>query len=156
MTALPTTMRLRSTGYTRRKVVNAVMLGLTGVATLLAVVPLVWIIAYVALEGGRFLNLDFFTQLPTPVGVPGGGIANAIVGSAMVVGIACLIAIPISLIAAFYVVDHPNTALGVAVRFGTDVLSGVPSIVIGIFASPLSSCRKSISLRSRVGLRWPW
>jgi len=156
MTALPTSRRLSSTGYTRRKIVNAVMLGLTGVATLLAIVPLVWIIAYVALEGGRFLNLDFFTQLPTPVGVPGGGIANAIMGSAMVVGIACLIAIPISLVAALYVVDHPNTVLGVAVRFGTDVLSGVPSIVMAYSLIPSSSCPKSISLRSRVGLRWPW
>jgi phosphate transport system permease protein len=127
-------IQTRGTNYTRRKITNAVMLTLTGVATLLAVVPLVWIIGYVALEGGRFLSLDFFAQLPTPVGVPGGGIANAIVGSAITVGIACLIAIPVSLVAAFYVIDHPNTPLGVAVRFGTDVLSGVPSIVMGIFA----------------------
>lgn len=128
------TLQMRSTNYRRRKAVNIVMLTLTGVATVLAVFPLVWIVSYVALEGGRFLSLDFFTQLPTPVGVPGGGISNAIFGSAMVVGIACVIAIPISLIAAFYVSDHPNTPLGTAVRFGTDVLSGIPSIVMGIFA----------------------
>ncbi len=134
MTAAPSPIQMRRANYTRRKLTNAVMLTLTGVATFLAVVPLVWIITYVVFEGGRFLSLDFFTQLPTPVGVPGGGIANAIVGSAIVVGIACFIAIPISLVAAFYVVDHPNTPLGVAVRFGTDVLSGVPSIVMGIFA----------------------
>ncbi|MDE3089780.1 MAG: phosphate ABC transporter permease PstA [Chloroflexota bacterium] len=126
--------RPRGRNYARRRITNALMLTLTGVATLLAIVPLVWIIAYVALEGGRFLSLDFFTQLPTPVGVPGGGIANALVGSAIVVGMACLIAIPVSLVAAFYVSDHPNTPLGVAVRFGTDVLSGIPSIVMGIFA----------------------
>jgi phosphate transport system permease protein len=113
------------------------MLTLTGVATLLAILPLVWIISYVALEGGRFLNLDFFTQLPMPVGVAGGGVGNAIVGSAVVVGIACLIAIPVSLVAAFYAVDHAATPLGIAVRFGTDVLSGVPSIVMGIFAYTL-------------------
>ncbi len=124
----------RGANYRRRKFVNGVMLTLTGVATLLAVFPLVWIISYVVLEGGRFLSLDFFTQLPTPVGVPGGGVANAILGSAMVVGIACVIAMPISLVAAFYVTDHPNTPLGVAVRFGTDVLAGIPSIVMGIFA----------------------
>jgi phosphate transport system permease protein len=134
MTAQSSPMRLRRASSTRRKATNAVMLALTGIATLLAVVPLVWIIGYVALEGGRFLSLDFFTQLPTPVGVPGGGIVNAIVGSAIVVGIACLIAIPISIVAALYVADHPYTPLGIAVRFGTDVLSGIPSIVMGIFA----------------------
>ena len=134
MTAQTLPIRARSTRYRRRKVTNAVMLSLTGVATVLAVIPLVWIISYVVMEGGRFLSLDFFTQLPTPVGVPGGGVANAIVGSALVVGIACVIAIPISLIAAFYVTDHANTLLGVLVRFGTDVLSGIPSIVMGIFA----------------------
>lgn len=120
--------------YVRRKVTSGIMLGLTGVATLIAVIPLAWILYYVAQEGGRFLSLDFFTQLPTPVGVPGGGIANALAGSLMVVGIACLISIPISVIAAFYTSEHPNTALGITVRFGTDVLAGVPSIVMGIFA----------------------
>ena len=134
MTAQTLPIRARSTRYRRRMITNAVMLSLSGVATVLAIIPLVWIISYVVMEGGRFLSLDFFTQLPTPVGVPGGGVANAIVGSALVVGIACVIAIPISLIAAFYVTDHANTLLGVLVRFGTDVLSGIPSIVMGIFA----------------------
>lgn len=127
-------VRPRGTHYRRRQLTNGVMLTLCGAATVLAVAPLIWIVAYVALEGGRFLSADFFTQLPTPVGVPGGGIANALVGSAMVVGIACTLAIPLSIIAAFYVADHPNTPLGIVVRFGTDVLSGVPSIVVGIFA----------------------
>lgn len=124
----------RSAHYRRRKVTNAVMLGLTGLAALLAVIPLLWILAYVIEEGGRFLSPRFFTELPTPVGIPGGGIANALVGSALVVGLACIIAIPVSLIAALYVFDHPNTPLGVALRFGTDVLAGVPSIVMGLFA----------------------
>ena len=120
--------------YQRRKLTNGIMLGLTGVATLLAVVPLAWILFYVVQEGGRFLSWDFFTELPTPVGVPGGGIANALIGSGLVVGIACLIAIPVSIVAAFYTSENPNTPLGIAVRFGTDVLAGVPSIVMGIFA----------------------
>jgi hypothetical protein len=120
--------------YYRRKATSGIMLGLTGVATLLAILPLAWILLYVLQQGGRFLSLDFFTQLPTPVGVPGGGIANAIGGSLLVVGIACLIAIPISIVAAFYTAENPNTPLGIAVRFGTDVLAGVPSIVMGIFA----------------------
>ncbi len=120
--------------YLRPKVTSGIMMALTGVATLVAIIPLAWILLYVVQEGGRFLSLDFFTQLPTPVGVPGGGVANALVGSVLVVGIACVISIPISVIAAFYTSEHPNTTLGIAVRFGTDVLSGVPSIVMGIFA----------------------
>ncbi len=120
--------------YRRRQLTNRLMLGLTVLATLLAVAPLLWILVYVTREGGRFLSPAFFTELPTPVGVPGGGIANALVGSALVVGLACVIAIPISVTAALYVADHPNTRLGTALRFGTDVLSGVPSIVMGLFA----------------------
>ncbi|OGO41198.1 MAG: phosphate ABC transporter, permease protein PstA [Chloroflexi bacterium RBG_16_57_9] len=120
--------------YQFRRGVNAVMLGLTSVATVVAILPLIWILGYVLQEGGRFLSLDFFTQLPTPVGVPGGGVANAIVGSAILVGLACLFAIPPALLAAIYAHARPNTPLGLALRFGTDVLSGVPSIVVGIFA----------------------
>ncbi len=120
--------------YQFRRLTNAVMLGLTGLATVAAVLPLLWILAYVSREGGRFLSLDFFTRLPTPVGVPGGGVSNAIVGSAILVGLACLFAIPPGILAAIYAAAHPHSPLGVALRFGTDVLSGVPSIVIGIFA----------------------
>ncbi|MBI5301629.1 MAG: phosphate ABC transporter permease PstA [Chloroflexi bacterium] len=120
--------------YQTRKWVNRVMLFLCGAAAFLAIVPLIWIVAYVTQEGGRFLSFDFFTQLPTPVGVPGGGVFNGIIGSGIVVGIACLLAIPVGIVAAFYAAEHPNTPLGIAMRFGTDVLSGVPSIVMGIFA----------------------
>ncbi|MCL4394295.1 MAG: phosphate ABC transporter permease PstA [Chloroflexi bacterium] len=134
MSTSPVLARSHSANYTRRMITNRVMLSLTGIATLFAIGPLIWILVYVAIEGGRFLNLDFFTQVQRPVGVAGGGVANALAGSAIVVGIACLIAIPISIVAAFYVTDHPDSPLGVAVRFGTDVLAGVPSIVMGIFA----------------------
>jgi len=120
--------------YSRRKLVNQLMLLLCGAAAFVALIPLVWIVFYVTQQGGRFLSVDYFTQLPTPVGIPGGGVLNGIVGSAMVVGFACLIAIPIGIVAAFYTADHPNTPLGTAIRFGTDVLSGVPSIVMGMFA----------------------
>ena len=113
---------------------NAVMIALCGLAALIAIIPLLWILIYVAQEGSRFLSVDFFTQLPTPVGVPGGGVLNAIVGSAVIVAIATIIAVPISIVAAIYAAEHPNTPLGIAVRFGTDVLSGIPSIVMGIFA----------------------
>ena len=70
---------------------------------------------------------------PTPVGVPGGGVANAIVGSAIMVGLACLFAIPPGILAAIYASARPNTPLGIGLRFATDVLSGVPSILIGVF-----------------------
>lgn len=129
--------RASHANYAWRRFINAVMLTLTGVATVLAIVPLIWILVYVAREGGRFLSVDFFTQLPTPVGIPGGGIVNSLVGSAIVVGIACVIAIPISIIAALYTADHPDTPLGIAVRFSTDVLSGIPTIVVGMFAYAL-------------------
>jgi phosphate transport system permease protein len=120
-----------------RKSKNAVMLILCGLATMAFVAPLVWILGYVIQAGGPALSLDFFTQLPTPVGVPGGGVSNAIVGSAMTVGLGLLLAAPVGVLAAFYVAFRPNTPLGLAVRFGTDVISGVPSIVMGIFAYTL-------------------
>ncbi len=120
-----------------RKITNGVMLTLTGLSTLLALVPLIWVLAYVTRQGIGALSLDFFTKLPTPVGVPGGGVANAIVGSAITVGVATLISAPVAMLAAIYAAAHPNTGLGLAIRFGTDVISGVPSIVMGIFAYTL-------------------
>ncbi len=118
----------------RRKLINLIMLGFCMLATLLVIAPLIWIIAYVIQQGLPAINWSFFTQLPTPVGVPGGGIANALVGSAMTVGLGLLFAIPIGTLAGFYAATHPDNGLGVALRFSADVISGVPSIVMGIFA----------------------
>ncbi len=120
-----------------RKGINLAMLALCGLAALVAITPLLWILGYVIRAGAPVLSLDFFTQLPTPVGVPGGGIINAVVGSAITVGLGLLVAAPVGVLAAFYVAYRPNTPLGLAVRFGTDVISGVPSIVMGIFAYTL-------------------
>lgn len=117
-----------------RKAVNLFMLGLAGFFTVLVVAPLVWILGYVVIQGWPAISVGFFTQLPTPVGVPGGGIANALVGSLMTVGLGLLIAAPIGILAGIYAAVFPDTALGLALRFGTDVISGVPSIVMGIFA----------------------
>lgn len=117
-----------------RRIVNRVMLVFTVLATLAAIVPLVWILGYVFRQGIGALSLDFFTQLPTPVGVAGGGVVNAIVGTAITVGMAVVIASPIGVLAAFYSASHANQPLGLAIRFGTDVIAGVPSIVMGIFA----------------------
>ena len=124
-------------GQKRRKAVNAIMLTAAGLTTMIVVAPLIWILAYVIKAGLPVLNFSFFTQLPTPVGVPGGGLANALVGSLITVGLGALIAAPVGVLAGIYAATHPNTSLGLAIRFGTDVISGVPSIVMGIFAYTL-------------------
>jgi phosphate transport system permease protein len=120
-------------GYSRRKLSSRVMLVLTGLTTALALVPLFWIIGYVVLQGGKYINWSFFTQLPRPPGVTGGGVLNAIEGTILLVILASIFAIPPGVLAAFYAAYYPNTPLGTAVRFSTDVLSGVPSIIIGLF-----------------------
>lgn len=122
---------------TKRKFTNAVMLGLTGFLTLLALVPLFWIIGYVIIRGGKSLTPEFFTQLPKPLGMGGGGVLHAIEGTAIISVLASLFAIPPGVLAAFYASRNPNTMLGVVLRFSTDVLSGVPSIVIGLFGYAL-------------------
>jgi phosphate transport system permease protein len=121
----------------QRKVLNTIMLTLAGVAAVLVVSPLIWILAYVIRAGLPALNPAFFTELPTPVGVPGGGIVNSLVGSLITVGLGALIAAPIGILVGIYAATHPNTPFGLFVRFGTDVISGVPSIVMGIFAYTL-------------------
>ncbi len=119
--------------YRRRKITNQIMLTLTGLTVALAVVPLVWITVYVLLQGGKYLNLDFFIHLPAPMGVAGGGVLHAIEGSAVMVLLASVIAIPLALLAAFYLLARPHTAVSNALRFSTDMLAGTPSIVIGLF-----------------------
>jgi len=117
----------------RRKAINIIMLSVTGLMTLLALVPLFWIIGYVIYKGGQYINLDFFIHTPRPLGMEGGGVLNAIEGTLIIAGSASLLAIPPAVLAAFYAANNPNTPLGIALRFSTDVLSGVPSIVIGLF-----------------------
>ena len=113
------------------------MIGLTTFFTFLALVPLVWIVLYVVKQGLQGLNLAFFTRLPATLGQLNGGVVNAIEGTILVTGVAILISVPIGVLAAFYAARNPNAALGIAVRFGTDVLSGVPSIVVGLFGYAL-------------------
>ncbi len=128
-----------------RRVTNAVMLGLTGLATLLALIPLVWIIVDVVLLGAPSITPDFLTQSFKPASLGGGGVLHAIVGSLILVGLASVMSIPIGILAAFYVVRNPNTTLGLAVRFGTDVLAGLPSIVVGLFVYTLLVVGRSYS-----------
>jgi phosphate transport system permease protein len=121
----------------RRRAVNAVMLGLTGVCTVIVAGTLFVILGYLAWNGARSLNLDFFTQLPAPVGEVGGGMANAIVGSAKVLLIALLIGTPIGFLDGVYLSEFGTGVFPDIVRYVTDLLNGVPSIVIGIFTYAL-------------------
>ncbi len=123
--------------YQRRKLTNWIMLSLTGLLTLLALVPLFWIVGYVIYKGGQYLNLSFFIKMPLPLGVAGGGVLHAIEGTLILTLLSSLFAIPPGVLAAFYAAYKPNTLLGTIVRFSTDVLSGVPSIVIGLFGYAL-------------------
>lgn len=121
-----------SRNYGLRKRKNTIMLILMSLLCLVALVPLFWIIGYVIYKGGQYINLGFFTNLPKPSGIPDSGVLHAIEGTLILSLLAALFSIPIGLLTAFYAAYKPNTPLGVAVRFGTDVLSGMPSIVIGI------------------------
>lgn len=118
----------------RRRVSSGIMIALTFVAAAVAVVPLVVILGYLIKEGAGALSLDFFTHMPRPAGEPGGGMANAIVGTLILVGIASVIGLPIGIGAGLYLAEHKATRLAELVRFLADVLNGLPSIVMGIFA----------------------
>lgn len=118
----------------RRKVVNAIMVGLTCVAALIATLPLLFILFYLLRKGAAVITPEFFTAMPLPIGEEGGGMANAIVGTVILVGLAMLLGLPIGVGAGLYLAEHRGTRLATVVRFLSDVLNGLPSIVMGIFA----------------------
>jgi phosphate transport system permease protein len=120
-----------------RKCVNAVMLTLTGVAAFGVVCVLFLVLGYLIWNGGASLNFNFFTQLPKPVGETGGGMANAIVGSLKLLMLAALMGLPIGLLAGVYLAEFGGKTFSFIIRYTTDLLNGVPSIVIGIFAYAL-------------------
>jgi phosphate transport system permease protein len=122
----------------RRKIVSRVAEILCGLAVLLALLPLVMILFYVVREGIGAVNVAFFTQMPKPVGETGGGMANAIVGTLILIGLAALFAVPVGCICGIHLAEYPQTRFSSLVRFAADVLNGVPSIVIGIFAYGLA------------------
>jgi len=119
--------------YQRRRTTNALMLSLCAVSAFLAVGVLVLILGFVLAKGISSLNIDLFTKLPVPEGEPGGGVANSMVGSLITVGLAAVIGIPIGIGAGIFLSEYAGPRLGDVVRFTADVLTGVPSIVIGIF-----------------------
>jgi phosphate transport system permease protein len=117
-----------------RKSLNVVMLTLTGVAALSVVSVLFLILGYLIWHGGTSLSWNFFTQLPKPVGETGGGMANAIVGSLKLLLLAAVIGLPVGLMAGVYLAEFGGQTFSFVIRYTTDLLNGVPSIVIGIFA----------------------
>ena len=121
----------------RRKIVNVVMLGLSAVFTVLCVSVLFFVLGYLIVKGGTSVNLAFFTELPKPVGEIGGGMANALVGSAKLLAIAALTGLPIGFLAGLYLSEFAGATAAAAVRYAADLLNGVPSIVIGIFVYTL-------------------
>jgi phosphate transport system permease protein len=120
-----------------RKSLNYVMLTLTGVAAFAVVSVLFLILGYLIWNGGTSLSLNFFTQLPKPVGETGGGMANAIVGSLKLLFLAAIMGLPVGLLAGVYLAEFGGKTFSFVVRYTTDLLNGVPSIVIGIFAYSL-------------------
>src|SRR5271166_4288869 len=117
-----------------RKFVSNFMLAMTGLCALVSVLVLFFILGYLLFNGGTSINWDFFTKLPVPVGETGGGMANAIVGSGKILLLATVIGVPIGFLAGVFLAEYGHAAFSSVVRFITDLLNGVPSIVMGIFA----------------------
>lgn len=118
----------------RRKGVNAFMLGLCGACAFVTVSTLFVILGFLVYNGATSVNLNFFTKLPLPPGQDGGGMANAIVGSAQIVVVATLIGLPIGFFSGIYLAEYGGKTFAFLVRYVADLLNGIPSIVIGIFA----------------------
>jgi phosphate transport system permease protein len=121
----------------RKRVTSVLMLSLTGLCALFTVSVLFFILGYLLYYGGRSLSFSFFTQLPTAVGQSGGGMANAIVGTGKLLLLASAIGIPIGCLAGVFLAEFGSGWFAFLVRYTTDLLNGVPSIVIGIFVYAL-------------------
>jgi len=131
---LSATSAIRTRRTIWRKMKSDLMMGVTVLATVITLLPLFIILAYLFAKGASSLNLAFFTHMPAPVGEKGGGMANAIVGTLELIGLASLIGVPTGIGAGLYLAAHRGGRLAAAARFGADVMMGVPSIVVGIFA----------------------
>lgn len=118
----------------RRRLTSVIMLGVLWIAAIIAVVPLLLIVLHLVKTGAGAVNWAFFTQTPRPVGDAGGGMANAIVGTLILVVMACCVGLPAGIGAGLYLAEYRGGKLADSVRFLSDVLNGLPSIVIGIFA----------------------
>jgi len=123
--------------YARRKYTDVVVRAACVAAAVLALVPLVSVLYYVTSRGIGGISLAFFSELPKPVGESGGGMANAIVGSCKLVFLACLFGVPPGVLAGVYLAEFGHSRFGKWVRFSADVMSGLPSITVGIFVYSL-------------------
>ncbi|MFZ0453607.1 MAG: phosphate ABC transporter permease PstA [Ignavibacteriaceae bacterium] len=123
--------------YYRRKATNIVMLSLSFISAVITIIPLILVFYYTISKGIANLNINFFTKLPTPIGESGGGMVNAIVGTLILIGIGGAIGIPIGILTGVYLSEFGKNKFGALVRFLTDVLSGIPSIVVGVVAYTL-------------------
>jgi phosphate transport system permease protein len=127
-------MKGTSSRNRRRNAINNLLLGLCGLCAILTVSVLFVVLGFLVYNGISSISLDFFTKLPKAPGVDGGGMANAIVGSAMIVAVATLIGLPIGFMAGVYLAEFGGKTFAFLVRYTADLLNGIPSIVIGIFA----------------------
>ncbi len=123
-------MRVRLSLY--RRFANSAAMVAAAIAAVLVLAPLFAILGYLLVKGASSVNWAFLTQTPKPVGEAGGGMGNAIAGSAIILGIASLIGIPLGILGGIYLAEYGRNAFGNFIRFISDVLNGVPSIVIGI------------------------
>ncbi len=117
-----------------RRVRGKFMIGLMGASVLLALVPLILILATLIIKGAGSLNFAFFTEMPSPAGETGGGVAHAIVGTLIIVGVAAAMGLPLGIGAGIYSAEYPGSRIALVSRFVADVMNGTPSIVVGVFA----------------------
>lgn len=116
-----------------RKLQSSLFVAFCALSVVLALVPLGLVLYYVVSRGVASLNVAFFTHMPAPVGEPGGGMANAIVGTLMLTLLGSVFAVPIGIVSGIYMSEYAGTRLASTIRFAADTLNGIPSIVIGIF-----------------------
>jgi phosphate transport system permease protein len=124
---------LNERGHARRKWINRIMLILSGTAAAIAILILALILGYALIKGISYLNLTLLTQAAKPVGETGGGMRNEIFGTLILIVLGSIIALPIGLLAGVYLAEYANPKVAATIRFTADILSGVPSIVVGVF-----------------------
>ena len=120
--------------YTRRKITQKVMFFFSVTSTFIGIAVLFLILGYVIYKGAKGINIDFFIRMPTPVGIPGGGMANALIGSFYLIGMASIFSIPAGILVGVYLSEFGRGYFASVVRFISETLTGVPTIVMGIFA----------------------
>ncbi|MCX6001645.1 MAG: phosphate ABC transporter permease PstA [Chloroflexi bacterium] len=127
----------RTEGYLQRRWFNRLMLVLCGCAAAITIIFLILILGYTVINGITYFNLDFITQAAKPVGESGGGMRDEIFGTFILVGLASVIALPIGLLAGIFLAEFAGPKMASAIRFAADILAGVPSIIVGVFAYAL-------------------